>query len=55
MLHSGSRNVGNTTAAHYDGLARDALKQTLPAHLQSRVPAGLNYMEIDSEEGQAYL
>jgi tRNA-splicing ligase RtcB len=50
MLHSGSRNIGNTTAAHYDKLAAGELeKQGL------KLRGGLNYFEVDSEEGQEYL
>lgn len=50
MLHSGSRNVGNSTAQHYDRVANQQLtRQGLKA------PGGLNYFQIDSEEGQQYL
>ena len=46
MLHSGSRGIGNQTAQHHDRVA------------QKRGFAekdGLNYMRIDSQEGQDYL
>lgn len=49
-MHSGSRNIGNTTAAHYDEVARNLLDRQ-----RIKVPDGLNYLQIDSEEGQAYL
>ena len=50
MLHSGSRGIGNSTAQHYDRLAADLLtKQGI------KVPSKLHYMEVASEEGQAYL
>lgn len=50
MLHSGSRNVGNKTATHHDGQA----KQWLEKQGMQSAP-GLNYMPIQSEKGQAYL
>jgi len=43
MLHSGSRDVGNLTAVHHDKVAA---KKGFPD------PQGLNYMRIDSQEGQ---
>jgi len=46
MLHSGSRDVGNLTAVHHDKVAA---KKGFPD------PQGLNYMRIDSQEGQDYL
>jgi hypothetical protein len=46
MLHSGSRNVGNQTAMHHDKVA---------AQTGFPDPQGLNYMRIDSQEGQDYL
>jgi tRNA-splicing ligase RtcB (3'-phosphate/5'-hydroxy nucleic acid ligase) len=52
MLHSGSRNVGNTTAAHYDALAARMLQQQ---GVDTRALHGINYMPIESEPGQAYL
>jgi tRNA-splicing ligase RtcB len=52
MLHSGSRNIGNRTAAHYDEIA----KQMLIKHgVNVRPLNGINYMPIDSDEGQSYL
>ena len=50
MLHSGSRNIGNTTAQHYDKAAARDMKQR-----GIRGPSGLNYLEIASQDGQAYL
>lgn len=52
MLHSGSRNIGNRIAQHYDKVAKDMLKkQGVNTHALN----GLNYMPIDSQEGQDYL
>ncbi|KAL3162503.1 hypothetical protein ABBQ32_010163 [Trebouxia sp. C0010 RCD-2024] len=50
MLHSGSRNIGNVTAQYYDKIAQEQLAQQ-----NIKVPGGLNYLEIESEHGQAYL
>lgn len=50
MLHSGSRNIGNVTATHYDRLAKAQLKRRRLAS-----PGGLNFFHIESEEGQQYL
>ena len=50
MLHSGSRNIGNVTAQYYDKIAQEQL-----ARQNIKVPGGLNYLEIESEHGQAYL
>jgi len=52
MLHSGSRNIGNTTAANYDEIAKSILEKQ---GVNTRALNGINYMPIDSEEGQAYL
>jgi len=49
MLHSGSRNVGNTTAEHYDKIAGEE-----GIFLQG-VAGSLNYLEVESEHGQNYL
>jgi len=49
MLHSGSRNVGNTTAAHYDRIAGEE------GHLFRGVAGSLNYLDIASEAGKGYL
>ncbi|CAK0827144.1 unnamed protein product [Prorocentrum cordatum] len=49
MLHSGSRNVGNTTAAHYDEIAGRE------GEFLQGVAGSLNYLEIESPSGQAYL
>jgi tRNA-splicing ligase RtcB len=52
MLHSGSRNIGNRVAQHYDQIA----KQYLEEHgVDTRALEGLNYLPIESEEGQEYL
>ena len=50
MLHSGSRNIGNKTAMHYDKLAEELLTRQ-----DIKVPSKLHYMEVESKEGQAYL
>ncbi len=50
MLHSGSRGIGNRTALHYDKLAEELLTRR-----DIKVPSKLHYMEVESEEGQAYL
>ena len=50
MLHSGSRNIGNKTAQHYDDVAAKELKRQGITASQR-----LHYMEVDSEEGQSYL
>ncbi|KAK9903997.1 hypothetical protein WJX75_002148 [Coccomyxa subellipsoidea] len=50
MLHSGSRNIGNITATHYDKLAKEELIQR-----GIQTPHNLNYLELESEEGQQYL
>ena len=74
MLHSGSRNVGNTTASFYDSIAGDrpgsgqnwprTVRQCHSCVLSSLTLRGrrlrgqhgsLNYLEIDSAEGQDYL
>merc|ERR1712032_1610129 len=46
MLHSGSRNIGNVTAQHYDGVA---------ARQCGGNKESLAYLEIKSKEGQDYL
>jgi len=46
MLHSGSRNIGNVTAQHYDGVA---------ARQCGGQRESLAYLQIASKEGQAYL
>ena len=51
MLHSGSRNIGKTTAEHYDELAR----RLLGGRGIKSFGGALHYLEVDSEEGQAYL
>lgn len=49
MLHSGSRNVGNTTAAYYDEIAGKEGQSLRGLH------GSLNYLEIESAQGQNYL
>ncbi|TNV78471.1 hypothetical protein FGO68_gene13757 [Halteria grandinella] len=51
MLHSGSRHIGKTTAEYYNQLAITQMQKLG----NSRQGGDLNYMKIDSEEGQAYL
>ena len=51
MLHSGSRGIGNNTAQHHDGQAREDMQRRGLAAPTS----GLNYLHIDSPEGRAYL
>jgi tRNA-splicing ligase RtcB len=46
MLHSGSRNIGNVTASHYDGVA---------AKQCGGAKEALAYLKIKSKEGQEYL
>merc|ERR1711953_1562836 len=46
MLHSGSRNIGNVTAQHYDGVAARQCGGSKEA---------LAYLKIKSKEGQEYL
>ncbi|CAK0865682.1 unnamed protein product, partial [Prorocentrum cordatum] len=46
MLHSGSRNIGNVTAQHYDQVA---------ARQCGGKPEALAYLEIKSKEGKDYL
>merc|ERR1719454_1498298 len=46
MLHSGSRNIGNVTAQHYDGVAAKQCNGKKEA---------LAYLRIDSKEGKEYL
>lgn len=46
MLHSGSRNIGNVTAQHYDEVAARQCKGKKES---------LAYLEIASKEGQQYL
>ena len=50
MLHSGSRNIGNKTAQHYDTIAAKELKRQ-----GITVTQRLHYMDVDSEEGKSYL
>mmetsp|Transcript_496 Transcript_496/g.1474 ORF Transcript_496/g.1474 Transcript_496/m.1474 type:complete len:344 (+) Transcript_496:155-1186(+) len=50
MLHSGSRNIGNQTAQHYDSKAKEYIAQLGLGEVH-----GLNYLRIDSQDGQDYL
>ncbi|KAL7513188.1 hypothetical protein ACHAXN_010232 [Cyclotella atomus] len=52
LLHSGSRNIGNRVAQHYDQIAKSMLQKQ---GVDTRTLNGINYMPIDSEEGQNYL
>jgi tRNA-splicing ligase RtcB (3'-phosphate/5'-hydroxy nucleic acid ligase) len=52
MLHSGSRNIGNRVAQYYDEIAQKLLKKQGVNTIRLN---GMNYMEIDSQEGQDYL
>lgn len=52
LLHSGSRNIGNITAEHYDRLAMEELKKKGVTGARRE---GINYLEIDSPSGQSYL
>lgn len=51
LLHSGSRNIGNITAQHYDEVARKGKQNTG----LNWTPPDLNFLAIDSSEGQSYL
>lgn len=50
MLHSGSRHLGKVIADHYHALAK---QRNAEWHID--VPQDLNYLPMESEEGQAYL
>lgn len=52
LLHSGSRNIGNRIARHYDGIAREMLRRK---GVDTRELDGIHYMPIESQEGQDYL
>lgn len=52
MLHSGSRNIGNRVAQHYDGVAKRMLQRK---GVDTRKLNGIHYMPIESQEGQDYL
>lgn len=54
LLHSGSRNIGNRTATHYDQLAKLHLEKHLGVAATRRLH-GIHYLPIDSQEGQDYL
>lgn len=52
MLHSGSRNIGNRVAQHYDRVAKYMLQQQ---GVDTKRLNGIHYMPIESQEGQDYL
>lgn len=52
MVHSGSRNIGLTVAQHYNGIAKLQLEKR---GVNTTELDGLNYMLIESQEGQDYL
>ena len=52
LLHSGSRNIGNRVAQHYDGLAKKMLEKQ---GMNTRKLNGIHYMPIESKEGQDYI
>lgn len=52
MLHSGSRNIGNRVAQHYDMVAKSMLQQQ---GVDTKRLNGINYMPIESQEGRDYL
>lgn len=52
LLHSGSRNIGNRVAQHYDEMAKAMLQKK---GVDTRNLNGIHYMPIESEEGQHYL
>eukprot|EP00741_Cyanophora_paradoxa_P001747 tig00000073_g1694.t1 len=55
MLHSGSRNVGKTTAEHYNELAMQQMRKEGGEAARRATKDGLNWLRVDSREGQAYL
>mmetsp|Transcript_36239 Transcript_36239/g.80643 ORF Transcript_36239/g.80643 Transcript_36239/m.80643 type:complete len:385 (+) Transcript_36239:271-1425(+) len=53
LLHSGSRNIGNVTAQHYDNMAKES-----GPRVSSRTGStgdDINYLAIDSKAGRDYL
>jgi tRNA-splicing ligase RtcB (3'-phosphate/5'-hydroxy nucleic acid ligase) len=52
MLHSGSRSIGKRVAQYYDEIAQKLLRKQGVNTFRLN---GINYMEIDSQEGQDYL
>lgn len=52
LLHSGSRNIGNRVAQHYDKVAKGYLVEQ---GIDVKKLKGIHYMPIDSKEGQNYL
>ena len=56
MLHSGSRHIGKHTAEFYNNVAIEQMNKLGDAYGNKRnVKQDLNYLRIDTEEGQAYL
>lgn len=53
MLHSGSRGIGNQVADYYNNLAKDKLEKKMG--IDPTTLKGLNYLPIESQEGQDYL
>jgi tRNA-splicing ligase RtcB (3'-phosphate/5'-hydroxy nucleic acid ligase) len=52
MVHSGSRNIGLQVATHYNEVAKLQLEKK---GVDTQALRGLNYMPIESQEGQDYL
>jgi len=52
MLHSGSRNIGNRVAVHYDRAFKHEMEQQ---GIDTKRLQGIHYMPIESELGQDYL
>lgn len=52
MLHSGSRGIGNRIARYYNQVAQQRLERE---GIDRSTLQGLNYMPIESQEGQDYL
>jgi tRNA-splicing ligase RtcB (3'-phosphate/5'-hydroxy nucleic acid ligase) len=52
MLHSGSRKVGKRVAQYYDEIAQKILRKQGVNTFRLN---GINYLEIESQEGQDYL
>ena len=54
MLHSGSRHIGKHTAEYYNQRAIEQMKKIDPFSKKNKAE-DLNYMKIESDEGQNYL
>jgi tRNA-splicing ligase RtcB len=50
MIHSGSRNLGKQVADYYNKVAIELNKKWF-----SNTQKELNFLPVDSEEGQAYI